>query len=195
MYFQCEKTFFFVALASRFLTAHRPPITHGWTLPNSPTRLDYMLEIGWPTAYGRVDRWSIWQTLVATLFMRSPTSNDGKFWASTNPLIDILDAAAEHTLVKIVVADPTRRYLEERASRENLVAATNVERRHETHFRDRAPGTKFVPFALETHDALSRRYTSPLLPPDFRFFDFRYFTRAQLKKHICPAQNQLDQAA
>ena len=63
--------------------------------------------------------------------------------------IVIPDAAAGHTLVDIVVADPTRRDLEERAARQDLVAATDAERRKETHYRNRAPGTK-SPFPLET---------------------------------------------
>ena len=45
----------------------------------------------------------------------------------------------------------------ERAVRHDLVAATDAERRKENHYRDRAPGTKFVPFALETYGALSDR--------------------------------------
>ena len=65
----------------------------------------------------------------------------------------ISDAAAGHTLVDIVVAHPTRD-LVERAARKDLVAATNEERRKETHYRDRAVGTIFVPFALETYGAL-----------------------------------------
>ena len=69
--------------------------------------------------------------------------------------IEISDAAAGHTLVDIVVADPTRRDLVERAARQDLVA--NAERRKESHHRDRAAGTKFVPFALETYGALSDR--------------------------------------
>ena len=69
----------------------------------------------------------------------------------------ISDAAVGHTLVDIVVADPTRRDLVERAARHDLVAATDAERRKENHYRDRAPGTKFVPFALETYSALSDR--------------------------------------
>ena len=68
----------------------------------------------------------------------------------------ISDAAVGHTLVDIVVADPTRRDLVERAARQDLVAATN-DRRKETHYRDRAAGTKFVRFALETYGALSDR--------------------------------------
>ena len=71
--------------------------------------------------------------------------------------IVISDAAAGHTLVDIVVADPTRRDLVERAARHDLVAATDAERRKETHYRDRAARTKFVPFALETYGALSDR--------------------------------------
>ena len=69
----------------------------------------------------------------------------------------ISDAAMGHTLVDIVVADPTRRDLLERAARQDLVAATNAERRKETHYQDRAAGTKFVPFALETYSALFDR--------------------------------------
>ena len=69
----------------------------------------------------------------------------------------ISDAAVGHTLVDIVVADPTRRDLVERAARHDLVAATDAERRNETHYRDRAEGTKFVPFALERYGALSDR--------------------------------------
>ena len=69
----------------------------------------------------------------------------------------ISDAAVGHTLVDIVVADPTRRDLVERLARHDLIAATGAERRKETHYRDRAAGTTFVPFALETCGALSDR--------------------------------------
>ena len=69
----------------------------------------------------------------------------------------ISDAAVGHTLVDIVVADPTRRDLVERAAIHDLVAATDAERRKETQYRDCAAGTKFAPFALETYDALSDR--------------------------------------
>ena len=41
----------------------------------------------------------------------------------------IADAAVGHTLVDIVVGDPTRRDLVERAARHDLVAATDAERR------------------------------------------------------------------
>ena len=51
--------------------------------------------------------------------------------------------------------DATRRDLVERVARQDRVAATNAERRKETHYRVRAPGTKFVPFAFGTHGALS----------------------------------------
>ena len=71
--------------------------------------------------------------------------------------IVISDAAVGHTLVDIVVVDPTRRDLVERATRLDLVTATDAERRKETHYRDRVAGTKFVPFALETHDVLYDR--------------------------------------
>ena len=71
--------------------------------------------------------------------------------------IVISDAAVGHTLVDIVVADPTRRDLVERAVRRHLTAVTDAERRRETHYRDRAAGTKFVPFALETYCALCDR--------------------------------------
>ena len=56
----------------------------------------------------------------------------------------ISDAAVGHTLVDIIVADPTRRDLVERAVRHDLVATTHAERRKETHYRDREVGTKFV---------------------------------------------------
>ena len=62
-----------------------------------------------------------------------------------------------HTLVDIGVADPTRRDLVERAARQDLVAATDAKRRKETHYRNCAARTKFVPFAIETHAALSNR--------------------------------------
>ena len=62
----------------------------------------------------------------------------------------ISDATVGHTLVDIVVADPTCRDLVEHVATHDLVAATNTERRKETHYRDRVAGTKFVPFALET---------------------------------------------
>ena len=39
----------------------------------------------------------------------------------------ILDAAVGHTLVDIVVANPTRRDLVERAARQDLVTATDAE--------------------------------------------------------------------
>ena len=71
--------------------------------------------------------------------------------------IVISDAAVGHTLVDIIVADPTRRDLVERAARRDLVAATDAERRNETHYQDRAAGTKIVPFALQTYGALSHR--------------------------------------
>ena len=61
------------------------------------------------------------------------------------------------TLVDIVVGDPTRRDLVERAARQDLVAATDAERREESQYRDRATGTILVPFALETYGALSDR--------------------------------------
>ena len=54
------------------------------------------------------------------------------------------------TSVDIVVANPTRRYLVERALRLDLVAATDAERRKETDYQDRIAGTKFVPL-LETY--------------------------------------------
>ena len=66
----------------------------------------------------------------------------------------ILDAAVGHTLVDIVVNDPSRRHLVESAARQDLSTATHAERRKETHYRDRVVGTNFVPFALETYDAL-----------------------------------------
>ena len=59
--------------------------------------------------------------------------------------IVISDGAVGHTLVDIVVADPTRHDLVERDARQDLVGATDAERRKETHYRDRAAGTKFVP--------------------------------------------------
>ena len=71
--------------------------------------------------------------------------------------IVISDAAVGHTLVDIVVVDPTRRDFVERAARQDLVAATDAERRKETHYRDRATRTKFVPFGLESYGALLDR--------------------------------------
>ena len=68
--------------------------------------------------------------------------------------IVILNAAVRHTLVDIIVADSTCRDLVERAAKQVPVAATYTERREETHSRDRADGTKCVPFALKTYDAL-----------------------------------------
>ena len=71
--------------------------------------------------------------------------------------IVISDAAVEHTLVDIVVADSTRRDLVERATRQDLAAAKDAEQRKETHYRDRAIGTKFVPFALRmVHNLIGR---------------------------------------
>ena len=71
--------------------------------------------------------------------------------------IVISDAAVGHTLVDIVVADPTRRDLVERAAGQDLVTATDAERRKETHYRDRAAGTQFMPSAFEMYGALSDR--------------------------------------
>ena len=56
--------------------------------------------------------------------------------------IVISDAAVGHTLVDILVADPTRRDLVERAARQDLVATTNAERRKEAHYQDHGYGTK-----------------------------------------------------
>ena len=69
----------------------------------------------------------------------------------------LVDAALGRTLVDFVVADPTRRDLVERAAEQDLVAATDAERQKETHYRDRAAGTTFVPFALKTFGALIGR--------------------------------------
>ena len=67
----------------------------------------------------------------------------------------ISDAPVEHTLVDIIVADPARRDLVERAARQYLGAALDVERRRASHYRDCVVRTKFVPFALEMYGALS----------------------------------------
>ena len=58
----------------------------------------------------------------------------------------ISDAAVGHTLVDVVVADSTRRDLVERAAREDLVAATNAERRKKTHYPNRTSGTNIPCF-------------------------------------------------
>ena len=63
--------------------------------------------------------------------------------------IVISDATVGRTLVDIVVADPTLRDLVERPARHDLAAATDAERRKETHYRDHA----IVPFPLETYTA------------------------------------------
>ena len=60
----------------------------------------------------------------------------------------ISDAAMGHTLIDIVVADPTRRDLVERAARQDLVAVAHAEQRKETHYWDRGAGTKFCPLLL-----------------------------------------------
>ena len=57
----------------------------------------------------------------------------------------------------IFVVDPTRHDSVERAAGQDLVAATNTERRQETDNRDCTARTKFVPLVLETYDALSDR--------------------------------------
>ena len=69
----------------------------------------------------------------------------------------ISDAPKGHNLVEITVTNLTCRDLAERAASYDLVAATDAERRKEIHYRDCAASTKFVPFALETYDALSHR--------------------------------------
>ena len=71
--------------------------------------------------------------------------------------IVISNATAGHTLVDIVVADPTRRDLVERAGGQELVATRDAGRRKETHYRDRAPRMKFMPFALGIYSALCDR--------------------------------------
>ena len=50
----------------------------------------------------------------------------------------ISDAPVGHTLVDIVVANPTCRDLVERTARQELVAATDAERKKETHYHDPA---------------------------------------------------------
>ena len=65
----------------------------------------------------------------------------------------ISDAALGHTLVIIVVADPTRRDLAECVASQDLVVATNTEQRNETHYRD----NEFFSFALEPYGALSNK--------------------------------------
>ena len=62
--------------------------------------------------------------------------------------IVILDGAVGRTLVDIAFADLTRRDLVERAARHDLVAAADAKRRKETHYRDRAAGTIFLPLLL-----------------------------------------------
>ena len=57
-------------------------------------------------------------------------------------------------MVDIVVADPIGRDLVHHAAKEDLDAATDAERRKETHYWDCAARTKFVPFTLETYGAL-----------------------------------------
>ena len=51
--------------------------------------------------------------------------------------------------------DPTRRVATDRAACRGLVAAEDAERCKETHHCIREAGTKFIPFTLETYDALS----------------------------------------
>ena len=58
--------------------------------------------------------------------------------------IVILLAAAGHTLVDIVDADPTYSELVERAAIHEFFAATNAERKKKIRYWDRASGTKFV---------------------------------------------------
>lgn len=65
--------------------AGRPPITHGWTLPLPPIRLDYILKIGWPIVVGRVEERSIWLTRLTALIMGPPKPNDGNWWAPSVP--------------------------------------------------------------------------------------------------------------
>ena len=60
-------------------------------------------------------------------------------------------------MVDIIVVDPTRHDLVERATRHDLVTTKDAERRKDTHYRDLALGTKFMPFDFETYGALSDR--------------------------------------
>ena len=69
----------------------------------------------------------------------------------------ISDAAVGHTLIDIVVADPTRGDFVDHAARMDLVAATEAEKCKERRYRDRTSGTKFVPLVVETYGALSSR--------------------------------------
>ena len=66
-------------------------------------------------------------------------------------------AAASHTLIDTVVADPTRRDLVDPAARVDLVVAKIAEQRKEAHYRDRMSGTMVVLFALETYGACLAR--------------------------------------
>lgn len=58
--------------------------------------------------------------------------------------IVILGNTLGHTLIDIVIADSTRRDLVNRFARNDLIAATDVERRKKVHYRDRKSGTMFV---------------------------------------------------
>ena len=66
--------------------------------------------------------------------------------------IDIVksDATAGHTLIDIMVLDPTRRNLVERTACIDLVAATNAERHNEAPHGDCTSRLMFIRFALET---------------------------------------------
>ena len=60
-------------------------------------------------------------------------------------------------IIILKLGDPNRRDLVERADTQDLVGATNAERKKKTHYRDCVAQTKFVPFAFETYDAFFYR--------------------------------------
>lgn len=71
-------------------------------------------------------------------------------------MVDIVisDAATGHTLIDIMLVNPTRRDLVERAAHKDMVAPRNAQQRQEAHYRDHMSGTIFVAFSLETCGAL-----------------------------------------
>ena len=67
------------------------------------------------------------------------------------------DATVRQTFADFDIAYRIQRDLVDGAVTQDLVAATQADRRKETCYRDRARRTKFIPFALETYGALSDR--------------------------------------
>ena len=66
----------------------------------------------------------------------------------------VFEPARGHTLLYVVIADPTRVDLVTRAAVVSQHAASGAERQKERHYRGRPRGDTFIPIAIEAYSAL-----------------------------------------